>query len=130
VKRLMGVLALASAAGVSGCSDHAGDCTPDMVMGLVIFVVDGQTGAPICDATVTARDGAYSETLARSDSAVGGCDYFGASERAGTYSVRAEAAGFSPSTVSDVKVRAKEDDCHVETARRTMRLEPQAPPPS
>ena len=93
-----------------------------MVFGLQIHVVNDQSEAPICDAVVTARSRAYSERLVPSVSYDAGCYYFGASERAGTYSLRAEAAGFLPSTLADVTVRGGE--CHVETVRRSIRLVP------
>jgi hypothetical protein len=126
VKRLTVVLVLATAAVASGCFDQVQTpCTPDRRLGLEILVVNGQTGAHICDATVVARDGAYSETLVgRSDARVSGCLHVGAAERSGTYSVLAEAVGFSPSTASNVRVPVSEDGCHVRTIRVEIRLAP------
>jgi hypothetical protein len=95
--------------------------------GLVIFVVANQTNAQVCNAMVTAGDGTYTETLRRADAHGGGCRYQGASERAGTYSVRAEAAGFHPALVPSVHVRLTTDGCHVEPARVTIPLLPGAP---
>jgi hypothetical protein len=122
MKRLMGALVLAAAVVASGCEERVqSTCTPNLVDGLVIFIVNVETGAPICDAVLTARDGAYSETLAPG----GGCRYSGASERPGSYTLRAEAPGFLPtSTVSAVRVGVTEDGCHVEAARLTIRLTP------
>jgi hypothetical protein len=124
MKRMMVLLLLAGAAVAIGCSDLVqGPCTPDRRLGLAILVVNDQSGTHLCDATVTARDGAYSETLQRtSDARVSSCLYVGAAERAGTYSVRAEAVGFTPSTVSDLRVATTEDGCHVERVQRTIGL--------
>ena len=125
-KRLKPVLALATAAVASGCSgDLQGPCTPDRRIGLAIVIVNEQTGAHLCDAVVTARAGAYSETLLRtSDARVSACLYVGAVERFGTYSVRAEAAGFRPGLLLNVTVPLSEDGCHVERVQGEIRLLP------
>ncbi len=121
MKGLIAALVSTAAAVASGCSDRV--CTTEWVYGLDIIVLNDRSGAPICDAAVTARDGSYSETLEpASYSGGGGCHYQGAGERAGTYTVRAEAAGFSPSAVSDLRV--SEDGCHVQPVSRTLRLIP------
>ena len=126
MKRLNVVLAVVAASIASGCEDRVqGPCTADMRFGLAILVVNDQTDAHICSAVVTARDGAYSETLnQRSDARVSGCLHVGASERSGTYSVRAEAPGFWPSTAWEVTVPVTADGCHVERVSRTIGLMP------
>ena len=98
-------------------------CTADMRLGLAIVVVNDRTGAQVCDAEVTARDGGYSETLHRG-AGMSECVYVGVPERSGTYSVRAEAAGFSASTLQNVSVPMTEDGCHVQGVRREIRLLP------
>lgn len=77
---------------------------------------------------MTVRDGAYSETLRpMSWSGVSACLYVGAEERSGSYSVRAEAAGLFPETVSGVTAPITEDGCHVQMVRREIRLRPTGP---
>ena len=119
-------LTLAAFVVASGCSDQGETpCTPDMRLGMGIIVANEQTGAHVCDATVTARDGAYSETLRpMSWSQVSSCLYVGAMERPGTYSVRAEAAGLSAGILSTVNVPLTDDGCHVEMVRREIQLRP------
>jgi hypothetical protein len=120
------VVAAAAASVASGCEDRIqGPCTPDRRLGLGILVVNDQTETHICNAVVTARDGAHSETLNQtSDARVSGCLHVGASERPGTYAVQAEAPGFLPSTARDVKVPVTADGCHVEEVIMTIRLMP------
>jgi hypothetical protein len=126
MKRPMVILVVATAAVAWGCEDRVqSPCTPNIVEGLAVLVVSEQTGEHVCDAVVTASEGAYSETLhPRSWAGISSCLFMGASERNGTYRVRAEAAGFAPGTVSNVKVPLTEDGCHVQTVRTTIRLVP------
>jgi hypothetical protein len=126
MKKLTAALALAAGAAVTGCSDRVqSPCTADVRLGLGIIVADEATGAHICDAGVTARDGGYSETLRpMSWAGVSGCLYVGAAERHGTYSVQAEAAGYAPGTLSNVTVPVTEDGCHVQMVRRELQLRP------
>lgn len=79
------------------------------------------SGTPVCDAVVIAKDHDYSEELQPLD-AVGDapqCQYFGAYERTGTYTVDASLSGRSAS-VKNLKVSA--DDCHVRTRTLEMTL--------
>jgi hypothetical protein len=126
MKKLNVVLVVVAASIAGGCEDRIQDvCLPDMRLGLAILVVNGQTDTHICNAVVTARDGAYSETLNQtSDARVSGCLHVGASERPGTYLVQADAPGFLPSTAWEVKVPITADGCHVERVSRTIRLMP------
>ncbi len=126
MKKLTVALALAVGAVTGGCSDNVqGPCTADVRLGVGIIVMDDQTGAHICDANVTAHDGAYSETLHQmSWYGVSGCLYVGAAERHGSYSVRAEAAGYWPGTLSNVTVPTTKDGCHVQMVQRSLRLLP------
>ena len=68
--------------GICGCvTEHS--CTTQAVSGLVITVDQAPGGLLVCDATVTARDGTFSEPLR----AIGNepdCTYHGAVERKGT----------------------------------------------
>jgi hypothetical protein len=88
--------------------------------GLTVTVTNAGNSQPICDATVTATDGAYSETLQ-----VFGCTYVGAYERPGTYVVRAVREGFAPAERGSVSVARNDDACRtLEGAKVTMALTP------
>ena len=79
--------------------------------GLIVRIVD-ESGMPVCDAVVMARDHDFSETL-RPFRAGGGstrCQYIGAYERTGTYTIDAERGGTSAEAA---KVKVGADDCHV-----------------
>ena len=114
-------LALAVAIVAPACEEAPG-CPPYIAAALSVTVQDDETGLDICDAIVTARDRAYSEVLhAPSDTPP--CDYGGAIEREGTYTVRAERAGYSSKTVSNLVAESSGGDCpHVQTVRVTIRL--------
>ena len=94
---------------VMGCElpsdpqDYA--CTANLVYGLVVTVND-IVGDEMCDATVEAVDGTHVELLEQH-----GCVYYGAGERAGSYQVTVEKAGYMGQTI-DVKVE-RQDICHV-----------------
>jgi hypothetical protein len=113
------LVALATA----GCGDDAPTvaCLAYASAGLGVSVVDASNGAAICDATVTATDGTYSERLL----AVGGCTFTGAYERPGTYVIEASRPGFVPDRVASVRVVMGTGECpHVQEARVTVRLNP------
>jgi hypothetical protein len=94
---------------VPGCGDHVCNVLCPVSGRLEVDVINDQTGAQICDATVTATDGAYVEQL---QLVPGGCRY--AQSQcclAGTYSVRVERAGFQPKVVRNVEIRVLRGDC-------------------
>ena len=96
-------------------------CTAYAAAGLGVAVTNAATGQPICDAVVTASEGAYSERLFEV-----ACTFTGAYERPGTYVVRATRAGFLPSGVGAVRVVMGAGQCpHVEQARVTVLLTPE-----
>jgi hypothetical protein len=98
-----------------------GSCNANAASGVVVFVVDATTGQDVCSATVTITDGAYAETLQSRPSDNGHtCEYDGASERPGTYTVSGAAAGYQPTQQDNVVARA--GACHVETATVTIAL--------
>jgi hypothetical protein len=119
VKKLMVVLVLAAAAVESGCEDRGpGPCPPYPGVGLVVTVVNDQTGGAICDAVVTAQ--AEDGSAWRMSVSPGRCEYTGSG--AGTYSVRAEVAGFRPSGLL-VRVASSGGECPVAVATPvTIRL--------
>ena len=103
---------------VAGC---AVECTADYRFGLVVTVTQGAGGARVCDAVVTAIDGAHLETLIRSEGPPAECTYLGAGERAGKYTVQVVAGG-KMKTVTDIEVDS--DQCHVEGKKVTVVLDP------
>ena len=115
------ILAALLSSGPVACG-HA--CSTEEEFGLHVSVVNGQTGAVLCTAVVTATDGSYSETLRTLDplsSADGGtqCVFFGAGERAGTYTVDATAEG-RESRVTGIEVTR--NDCLVIPREITLKL--------
>ena len=108
------------AASLSGCGDEPSPvaCTAHAAAGLGVTITDAATGQPVCDATVTASEGNYSEQLFGVS-----CTFTGAYERPGTYVIRASRAGFVPGTAGPVRVVMGGGPCpHVEQARVTITL--------
>lgn len=85
-------------------------CTDLLAFGLNVTVTDAANGERICDATVTATDGDFSETLQPFGEATD-CTYAGAGERAGTYTITVEKDGYA--TLTEDNVVVEEDECHV-----------------
>ena len=106
---LVVVLTAPAGSTLVGCGGTG--CLGNAVQGLQVTVLDGPGGAAVCGATVTATDGAYSETLAASPSG-GPCYYSGAIERTGVYSL---AAIFEGRTATTSNVTVGKDECHVIT---------------
>ena len=117
---LLASLAVA-ALGAVGCggSGDPGACTTLLAFSLTITVTDAATGARICDATVTATAGAFSEQLQKGPDG-GNCTYFGVAERAGTYQVTVSKTGFVTATRSGLVVT--KDACHVMGVAATIPL--------
>jgi hypothetical protein len=96
-------------------------CAAYAAAGLGVSVANAATGQPICDATVTAIEGAYSERLFEVS-----CTFTGAYERPGTYVIRATRPGFLPNELGSVRVVMGGGQCpHVEQARVTVSLTPE-----
>lgn len=92
-------------------------CTLEAVFGVNITLNDS-AGMPVPGATLTITEGDYEETLTELGLGV----YAGATERAGTYSLRIEAAGFADITVDGLVVRS--DVCHVIPVSREIVVAP------
>lgn len=93
-------------------------CPAYAAAGLGVAVSDAATGQPICDAAVTATDGAYSEPLFGV-----ACSFSGAYERPGTYVVRATRQGFLPGELPSVRVVMGGGECpHVQETRVSIQL--------
>jgi hypothetical protein len=115
------ILLLVLAAAASCCDSGDFACTAFAAAGLSVTVTNAATGEPLCDASVTATEGAYSERLFQA-----GCAFAGAVERPGTYVVRAERAGFVASEVGDVRVVMGGGPCpHVEQVQLAIALTPE-----
>lgn len=113
--RIFGAM-LILAMSASGC-DLALGCDDSLVWGITVEVKQSDQ-TPICDATVTAVDGDYTETLMAGFGDA--CTYFGAGERSGTYQLRVEKAGFVTETMNDVEV--EDESCHVKPANVALTL--------
>jgi len=96
-------------------------CTEEARSGITLTVKHAITNADICDATVIATQGSFTETVQPSGGSP--CTYAGLYERAGTYRVEVRKAGFITATEDNVTVT--EDECHVNTVVRTVLLTPQ-----
>ena len=122
-RRFRQLLGVGSAVlGLAGCESPTDPvvCTTIAVQAITLTVVDGASGQRICDATVTAVDGSFSQGLPPFPGSAPDCTYSGPTERAGTYEVRVSRAGYQPATASNVRVAA--DECHVIPVRLTVTL--------
>ena len=97
------VVALVFLSSVSGGVSVGCGCSSIALAGLNVTVVDGATGASVCDVMVTAQDGDHLETLNEFPAAGGGCVYSGAVERPGTYALTAT-SGSRSKVVTGVRV--------------------------
>ena len=106
---------------LAGCASPVDPvvCTAVAVDAIVVTVVDDTSGQRLCDATVTAVEGSFSQEL-RAFPAGAECTYSGPTERAGVYEVRVTKAGYAASTTSNVRV--SRDECHVIPVRLTVSL--------
>jgi hypothetical protein len=109
-----------SVVAVPGCG-----CTGIALAGLQVEVEDGPGGPDVCDATVTARDGAYVTSLMKFAAGEGGCLYSGVHERPGSYTIEVTSGGRSV-TVPNVAVETEGFCGHVRTVRLTATLPPAA----
>lgn len=95
-------------------------CTDIFFYGLTVTIKDDATDQTICDATVSAVDGAYSEQLMPQSIGASGCTYGGAGERAGTYILTAKKSGYQDTVKTDNVVTA--DACHVKPITVALRM--------
>lgn len=82
-------------------------CAASAIDGLAVHLRHTD-GSPLCNGMVTIEEGAYSEQLLCFLDVCAG-----AVERAGTYTVRAEAAGYFPKTRGGIVVEQDREGCHV-----------------
>lgn len=118
-RQLIGsVLAFLPAFG-AGCGPLFHGCSDDLRASMLVTVLDGQLGPPLCDAEVTVRDGTFASQL-KVFVLSGKCVYSGVYERAGTYTVDV-ALGSRTESLSNVKVERGDCD-HVVTRDVTISL--------
>ena len=114
-------VAFAVAVAAAGCSlekmpnDPGVVCTAIAVSALNVTVRDAGSGAPLCDATVTAIDGSGLLYALRQ---TGDCRYAGAEERAGQFEVFAARPGYETTSVRGIRVGR--DECHVIPVQLTV----------
>jgi hypothetical protein len=108
---------------INGCDSLIGTvCTDEAVSGLAVQVRDSLTGLPAgFGATVTARDGTYSETLEFAG-IIDSTTFFGAFERPGRYTIDVTRAGYTPWQRSNVVVASGR--CHVIPVTVQAKLQP------
>src|SRR5688572_22670517 len=97
---------------LAGCEEALDGrvCTAIAVDAITVRVADAASGQPVCDANVTATDGAFTAEL-REFAIFPDCSYSGPTERPGRYEVRVTRAGYEPAVRAGVMVTA--DECHV-----------------
>jgi len=122
MRREIGLVGLTLAA--SGCpflGTGGVICTDIFVFGLTVNV-SNENGNPISGAALTLTEGNLSETMQETFPG----QYAGAGERAGTYTLTVEAAGFTPLTLDNITVDA--DICHVIPVARDITLQTSSAP--
>lgn len=97
----------------------ARDCDAPAALAFQLDVHD-KAGASVCDATVVAREGGFSQYLRPTPTGDGTCSWGGPVERPGTYEIRVTKPGYAVAVLEDVVVTA--DDCHVKTVALEMKL--------
>lgn len=113
--------------GEGGGEGEAGEgegefCSPTPVLGIAVVVKDGITDFPICDATVTITEGAYVETL-RADGEGADCQYVGAEDRPGSYTVQATHPDYAQPATFPAPVDVESDACgHAVLSRVELEL--------
>ncbi len=108
-----------------GCGSGGFGCTASIEPAVTVTVFDARTGLPAAEgATATLTDGAFTETMQPSTFDGNGTltGLQGASERAGTYTVRVTKPGYTAFERSGVAVTRNE--CHVNTVRLRADLVP------
>ena len=103
----------------AGCPNGGVPCTLEFAYGLTVHLSDAGTGAPISGASLILREGAYVETMQEILPDFEPGTYVGAGERAGTYTLTVQAAGYEGQSIEDIVVTA--DICHV--TGRTLDVE-------
>jgi len=109
--------------GLLGCGETLSGvaCPAIAAAGLLVDVTNAATAQPLCDATVIAADGAYSQRLQALS-----CRYLGAYDRPGTYAIAVSRPAFASKEVSSVRVVLGGGQCpHVEETHVSVALTPE-----
>jgi hypothetical protein len=107
-----------------GCTDP-GACTLDILPAITVRALEAGTGKNVTDSAQGAvSEGAFVDSLrpAQVDAAGNVQLLSAADERAGTYEVFVERAGYQAVSLSAVEVR--EGDCHVHTVALDLTMVP------
>ncbi|NAS31068.1 hypothetical protein GTQ40_08815 [Flavobacteriaceae bacterium R38] len=118
MKKIMFILCLS----LFACSLSDNDdtvCTEELRPGLIVSVRDASNNTVLDNATITARDGDFEETLMELSNPVA---YTGVFERPGVYTLTVEREGFQTLTSDPILVQA--DICHVITVQVNINLQP------
>ncbi|MBN2194227.1 MAG: hypothetical protein JW751_15530, partial [Polyangiaceae bacterium] len=104
----------------TACGSSSARCAGVRDVGLVLAVTDGETGEPICDATVHLAHADFAEDLVAEGPDP--CRYLGGPV-AGTYTVTISRDGYGSATAT-VEV-SPDGGCGVETREFEVRLDPE-----
>jgi Carboxypeptidase regulatory-like domain len=90
------------------------------------FQVDlrDERGAPVCDASIVVRDGAFQQTLRPTPLGDGTCFWDGPAERPGTYEVTVDKPGYETLVLPAVTVKKAPGACHIVPAEINATLVP------
>ncbi|HEU4411800.1 MAG TPA: carboxypeptidase-like regulatory domain-containing protein [Polyangiaceae bacterium] len=96
------------------------------------FLVDlrDEAGAPVCDARVVVRDGAFVQELRPSPAPGASCFWDGPAERPGSYEVTISKPGYETIVLPSVVVTKAAGACHVTPAKIEAQLAPAETPPA
>lgn len=99
------------------------NCDASAILSFQVDLRD-EAGAPVCDASVVVRDGAFSQALVALPGAGGTCTWDGPAERPGTYEVTISKPGYETVVLPSVAVKPGPDACHVVPAKVNATLVP------
>lgn len=121
MRRLVGGLAVTA---VCACSDPVVPiCDYSLPPAVAVEITDAQSGNPLVErASGVVRDGAFTDSLRLCGGSVTGRTRCGAYERAGTYDVEVQHAGYQSWSVRGVQV--SKGSCHVNTVTLKAALVP------
>jgi hypothetical protein len=116
---LIVLLATSSTACILGTGSN---CSDIAVPGIAVIVKDAATGVRICDATVQMTDAAGHKQLLPATGSAASCEFDGAFDMPGTYSLFIGATGYAADLQNNIVVT--NDTCHVRTTIVNSNLHP------
>ncbi len=112
--RVLSILVSLLVVGSTACIVGTGpNCSDIAVPGVAVIVKDSISGARICDATVQLTDSAGNKQLLTASGSAASCEFDGAFDMPGTYSILIGATGYAADLQNNVIVT--KDTCHVRT---------------